>query len=209
MSNKSILVLDIETQPVVDSNLELLLQSKVQKLEESQREVKQTLYSWLHPIYAKVYAIGTLYSSGKGTPVKERVFTGSEVDILNKFNAYISQFKGVFVHFNGLKFDVPFILTRMAIHGIEPSNNLFCNLVMYRTYPHYDLMQVLSAWREFPISLREACYAFSIGDPKEILGKSDVTSFLTSCTEEDLIEYVMGDVRATYELYLKVSSTLS
>jgi len=209
--NLSVLTFDIETLPIEDKSLDKLLEYKIRNLPEDEKEIKKNQHRFLNPVYARVAAIGVLYQKIDGSLIK-KVFLGDEIDILNGFSNYLKKFRGLYVHFNGMGFDVPFILARMAVHGIQPPNERFCNLVRYRTNPHYDVMSVLCSWREygtFGVSLREVAYIFGVEDPKNILGDKDVTQFLLNGTEEQIKEYVMADVVATYEIYKKLSKILN
>lgn len=207
----SVLALDIETFPVSGDPeaADEMLEYKLRSYEGDQKEQMRQKYLFLNPAYAKVLAIGTVYSKEDGTPLIEKSFIGEEADLLSRFSRYLSNFKGVYVHFNGLDFDVPFSLARMAVHGIQPPNQRFCNLIRFRSDPHFDVMQLLCFWRSFGISLREACRMFGIPDPKDILGGKPVTEFLRTASPEETHEYVMGDARAAYFLYKKLSPIIS
>lgn len=211
MDNQTILTFDIETLPIEDPFLDVLIEYKVKNFPEGEREKKKQYYKFLNPAYARVAAIGTLYQKPDGDTIS-KVFIGDEFAILNEFSKYLKKFRGIYVHFNGMGFDVPFILARMAVHGIEPPNERFCNLIKYKTNPHYDVMSVLCSWREwgtFSVSLREAAHMFNVEDPKNILSDKDTATFLLTATEDQIKAYVMGDVMATYEIYKKLSKILN
>ncbi len=139
--------------------------------------------------------------------VHEKVFFSrdNEEEVITNFINYISKFNGLFVHYNGLDFDVPILLMKCAQYGIEPSRR-FCTTIRFRTDPHYDLMQILTNWGKFGIGLQEALIAFGIKDSKEVLKDKDIDiiEFMKTASDEEISEYCMEDVRSTYELFKKV-----
>lgn len=206
-----VIVFDIETFPISgDPNLpDELLEHKISSYEGPQKEQMRQKYQFLNPAYARVLSIGTLYVKDENTAPYEYAFYDDEASMLASFSQYLSDFRGLFVHFNGLEFDVPFLLARMAVHGIQPPSVPFCNLTRFQTKPHYDIMQVLCFWRSFGISLREACRMFGIPDPKEILGGKPVEEFLRTATAEEIQQYALGDARAEYSIFTKLYPIIS
>lgn len=206
--NKSKLVFDIETVPKKrDKVLEELFNAKVKRNSNGEnREKKEIEYSFRNPIYNQIVAIGVIYEDTNGD-VKEGMFFSrdDEKEVIEGFMKYISRFQGLFIHYNGLDFDVPILLAKAAIYGIEPSRK-FCNTIRFRTDPHFDVMQVLTNWGRFGISLSEAATAFGIKDPKEVLKEKDIDiiEFMKTASDEEIQEYCIFDVRTTYELFKKV-----
>lgn len=206
MQLTSFLVFDIETRVKTgDEKLDELLEHKLRNTPPEEYDLKKEKYQFLNPVYAEVVAISTVYAKSLDDPnPTKKVFVGEEFEILSKFSEYLYKFQGLYVHFNGLDFDVPFLLFRMAVHSITPPNQRFCNLIRFRTDPHYDLMHVLGFWRNFPISLQEACHAFGIEDPKVNLKGKSTTEFIRTATQEELCEYSIGDAVAEFKLFKKV-----
>jgi len=205
---KSKLVFDIETVPRKrDTILDDLLSYKMRNVkDEEQRKKDEIKYTFRNPIYNQVIAIGVLHEDINGN-VKEGIFFSrdNEKELIEKFMHYISKFQGLFIHYNGLDFDVPILLAKAAIYGIEPSRR-FCNTIRFRFDPHYDIMQALTNWNKFSISLREAATVFGVKDSKEILKEKDIDiiEFMKTATDEEIQKYCAEDVRTTYELFKKV-----
>lgn len=206
IKSKSKLVFDIETTPKkLEGELKELFDSKLERNStEENREKKEAQYAFRNPIYNQVVTIATLYENANGDIV-EKVFHSrdNEKEIINDFITYISKFHGIFVHYNGLDFDIPILLSKCAIYNIIPSQK-FSTTIRFRTDPHYDVMQVLTNWGKFGISLKEAVTAFEIKNPKDLLGDKDILSFMKSATDEEIQNYCMEDVRSTYELFKRV-----
>jgi len=202
---KSIMVLDIETLPnKLDENMSKLLDHKVRNEEESKKERKKLEYRFHEPAYARICCISTYYHNPIKGVDQERTFFSrdNEKEVLENFINYISSFKGVFVHFNGLDFDIPFILFKCCQYGIEPPPR-FCNLIRFRTDPHFDIFQLLNAWGKFRLSLAEACEVFGIKNSKDELHGLDTLTFLSQASDEDIQIYNKADVFSTFKLYQK------
>ena len=198
-------VFDIETHPnKLTSEMEALLDNKVRHVQDDRKEIEKLRYRFRLPAYSHMLSVSTLYDIGDDTPHTQDFFSrDDERSTLQGFIDYISQWNGKYVHFNGLDFDVAYILFKCAQYGIDPPQR-FCNLVRFRTDPHYDIMQVLSAWGKFPISLAEAAIAFNIPNSKDELHGTDTLSFLLTASDEDIIKYNKADVMTTWELFKKV-----
>ena len=204
---KSKIILDIETKPRErDKTLQALLDYKMRNIVDvKEREAKEISYTFRNPIYTQVVCIGTLYVNAV-EEVKEKVFFSkdNEEEVINSFMTYISKFTGLFVHFNGLDFDVPILLAKSAIYGIQPPQR-FCNTIRFRSDPHYDIMQIFTNWGRFGNSLEELLITFGIKNSKELLEGKNVLEFMKTRSNEDIVKYCMEDVRSTYELYKKIS----
>ena len=203
----NIITFDIETHPLeLDENMSRLLDYKIRNVPEEDKEKKKLEYMFHEPQFAKVISIAVIYYNASTEEITETVFYSrdNEKEIVEKFIQYISRFKGRFVHYNGLDFDVPFLLYKCALYEIEP-NSRFSNLIRFRNDPHYDLMQVLSSWGKFKIRLAEALVSFGIKNSKDVLEDRYVLDFLREGSDEDIKKYNLEDVRSTFQLYQSVS----
>jgi len=201
------LILDIETLPNdLNENMEFLLNKKVQNELEEKKERRKLEYRFHEPPYARVCSISTIWSSDGESISREETFfsRNDERKVIEEFITYISKFSGVFVHYNGLDFDVPFILAKCALYGIDPPQR-FCNLIRFRTNPHYDIMQVYTAWGRFRVNLAELLITFGISNSKDVLQGKDTLAFLLEASDEDIQKYNMEDVRSTFELYKRIN----
>jgi predicted PolB exonuclease-like 3'-5' exonuclease len=206
MTNPSVIVFDIETLPNdLDDTMYYLLEHKVRNVVEEKKEQEMLHYRFHEPPYARICAISVIWSKDGETVTQEKLFfnRNDEKQILEEFIKFIKNFTGRFVHFNGLDFDVPFILYKCCQYGIEPPQR-FCNLIRFRSEPHFDLMQILTAWGKFRISLAEALVTFGIKNSKNVLQGKDTLLFLLSATNDEIKEYSMEDTKSTFELYKKV-----
>ena len=100
------------------------------------------------------------------------------------------------IHYNGLNFDIPFLIIRAAHYGIEISNWSFKDLRCYSYKNHIDLMMFLCNWNSYnSVSMDIACRSFGISSPKagEVTGNTVAKAY----KEGNIIaveEHVMRDV---------------
>tara|TARA_B100000315_G_C14040184_1_gene347122 strand:+ start:133 stop:507 length:375 start_codon:yes stop_codon:yes gene_type:complete len=74
----------------------------------------------------------------------------------------------LFIHDNGLCFDIPFLIVQADHHGIEINNWNFKYLRRFSYKSHIDLMMFLCNWNNYnAISMDIACRSFGIPSPKE------------------------------------------
>ena len=112
-----------------------------------------------------------------------------------------------FVSFNGRSFDVPFIITRSAVHEIKPAVNLMSNRYLNSqrgAARHIDLFDQLSFYGAVRRrgSLHLYCRAFNIKSPKAggITG-DDVNRLFQEKKYLEIAQYNSWDLIATWELY--------
>lgn len=105
------------------------------------------------------------------------------------------------VSWNGIGFDLPFLLVRSAMLGVEPTG-LF-DTPRYRYTPHLDLMQWLSGWeRSKWTGLDKACARAGVGVSKGGMDGSQVASYVDEGRWEEIAAYNLADViERTWPLY--------
>lgn len=111
------------------------------------------------------------------------------------------------VSFNGRGFDAPFLMLRSAVFHIRPSRNLMGG-TKWNYRDHTDLADELSYFgyqtsgplRRFNFDFYAR--AFGIPSPKgEGIDGSKVGEYYSQGRVEEIAEYCMRDVRATWELF--------
>ena len=63
-----------------------------------------------NPYFGQIVCIGI--TQQYNSVIKSKGFIGEEEDLLKEFWGCIKDFSGIFVSFNGLSFDIPFIIAR-------------------------------------------------------------------------------------------------
>ena len=116
-----------------------------------------------------------------------------------------------YVHYNGMGFDIPFLIVRAAHYGIEINNWNFKDLRRFSYKSHIDLMMFLCNWNSYnAVSMDIACRSFGIPSPKEGEVKGDTVSKAFEKGNIDAVnEYVMRDVEATHQLYDKLKQYIN
>jgi DNA polymerase elongation subunit (family B) len=207
-----VVAVDIETIPD-EEQLENLPEVKpkanlkdARKIEEDleAKRVAQREKMALSPFSGRMCAFATTngkeeYSSVEGCGITtEESMLKELLDIICHSNRIVT--------FNGKQFDLPFILVRSMLLGISSryyTLNPSKMLRRFDTIKHYDLMEVLS----FNSMDRVQSLAFYA---KRMLGvtlaKEDYSQFsaylATIEGRERIREHVLGDVRATWNIYL-------
>ncbi len=137
------------------------------------------------------------------------IFRSDEAGILTKFWEVCARKRGLrLVSYNGRTYDGPILMIRSSQLGVKPSLNLVPN--RYQIDSHCDLLDVFSfmgAWRE-RYSLDYWCRRFEVESPKGGIDGSQVAKAYREGRIEEIGEYCLRDVRATAELYQRVSKTL-
>jgi predicted PolB exonuclease-like 3'-5' exonuclease len=133
---------------------------------------------------------------------------GAEADILTRWWGIISKHRGQFVHYNGLGFDVPWIIKRSMKYGIRPTSKDFLDRRRFQKYPHFDVQQILADWDRFNIiSLELACDFLGVTSPKEgEIKAKDVAQAFKDGKIKQIAEYCLKDVDATHQIYQLVTS---
>jgi 3'-5' exonuclease len=130
----------------------------------------------------------------------------SEKEMLEQFWKLCESYQE-FVSFNGMGFDVPFLMVRSAIHNIRPSKNLMSNRYLTSQKfdaKHVDLLDQLSFYGAMRRkgNLHLWCRTFGIKSPKAggVTG-DDVGVLFKEKKYLDIAKYNVGDIKATRELY--------
>ncbi len=208
------LILDIETipRPPIDEEVELAVAKKVQSHIDrtgDDPENAESLIRSTSPFFGQLLCVGLRLLQEDGTVRDKVVYETDEKNTLQTFFDIINHHstKGVrFVHYNGLGFDIPFLIIRAAHHGIKIDNWNFTDLRRFSYKSHIDLMMYLCNWNNYnAISMDVACRSFGIPSPKEGEVKGETVSKAFEDGNIDaVIDYVMRDVEATHLLYEKL-----
>lgn len=200
---------DIETIPQLNPSpiqLEELSRKKenysAKHLEEDDAEVTRLLMG-TSPYFGQIICIGMGWYSDADRQYKSKGIIGDEPEILRTFWTSIAKFNGIFVSFNGLEFDVPFIIARSMKHRIKITNNNFLDTRRFQRFPHFDVKQVMSDWDRYrSCTLNLACDHLGIPSPKdgEIKAK-DVADAYSRGEINKIEEYCLRDVKATLDIY--------
>lgn len=150
----------------------------------------------------EIVTIGLYRNNGLGNQ-GHIALVGTEKEILEKFWKNLSSFNGLFVSFNGIAFDVPFIVKRSLYHKIKPTNNNFLDLKRFSRYPHFDVKAVFGDFDNYATgTLSQICEFLGVESPKEGDIKADGVEQAYLDGKVNLIaDYCVRDVVATYKCY--------
>lgn len=169
--------------------------------DDKEKEGFKRLIMATNPFYGEIVCIGLHKTTGDlydSTALK-----GEENYILTRFWKILGSFQGLFISFNGLNFDVPFILKRSMKYGILPTNNDFLDLKRFSRKPHFDTKLVIGDWDKYaPGTLRLVCDYLGIASPKEGDVKAEnIEEEFKKGKIDAIAEYCLRDVRATHAVY--------
>lgn len=208
------LILDIETIPrnPIDDTVEEVISQKTQARIERTGDDPQNAESLIRstsPFFGQVLCIGMRWLQDNGQTKDKVICEENEEATLNAFFNIINHpsSRGVrFVHYNGMGFDIPFLLVRSAHYGIEINNYNFKDLRRFSYKSHIDVMMYLCNWNSYnSVSMDIACRSFGIQSPKEGEVKGDTVAKAFEEGNIDAVnEYVMRDVEATHQLFNKL-----
>jgi predicted PolB exonuclease-like 3'-5' exonuclease len=221
------LVIDIETVGIPWEEHDPYVREYLIKglTEEGAEEARRS--GGLSPFRGKIVAIGVirlddgrscaLYEVPGQTELRTEKngvrtwISGTEKQILEKFWEFFDS-DSRFISFNGRQFDGPFLMIRSAINGITPKRDLVG--YRYGFHPNCDLREALNFFgtvnsRQFKFNLDLACKVFGVPTSKgEGLDGRSVETWYRAGRHREIAGYCLDDVRATAELYEKITPTL-
>lgn len=208
------LIFDIETIPQ-DSLTDSQEEAVNKKVERATRNIEdKSEYDGIRnkimavsPFFGQIICIGVMKVKETGEDVS-RVLTGDEKTMLQTWWDILKHHKGLFVHYNGLGFDVPYILKRSMYHNIQPSNSTFLDTRRFQKHPHFDVFQILADYdMRQSVSLEVACDFLDIKSPKtgEVKAENVYQAYKDGRIQE-IADYCLEDVKATFEVYKKVKN---
>jgi len=162
----------------------------------------------VNPFLGKIICIGT-YCDRKDE--FKAFYPQDEKELLKEFWTFICD-ETQFISFNGLDFDIPYIMIRSLHHNISPprlrnQRHSFLVQTRYSQRPHYDVAKWAANWDpRRSISLKLLCDTLKIDSPKEgeIVAEKVEEAYLDGKIEL-IAEYCLRDVKATYECYKKLT----
>lgn len=146
----------------------------------------------------------------------DKMFLATETRIIEDFWKILSKYpSAVLVSFNGRNFDCPFLMLRSAVHNIRPSRNIMSG-TKFNYNSHIDLADELTfftggfgfgATKRFNFDFYTR--SFGITSPKSAgVDGSKVSQLYLDGHIEEIAEYCLRDVSATWELFLKWNNYL-
>ncbi len=185
------------------------LNKKLKKFYRGQEEVGAAEYEdtkrmlmATNPLLGEIVCISLMKTNDLGQ-YDTLSIVGEESDIVDRFWKQLQAYNGLYVSYNGLNFDVPYIIKRSMKHKIMPTNNNFLNTRRFLKWPHFDVMQILADFNPMQYAtLKLACETFGIESPKEGEIKAEnVAQAFQDGRIKEIAEYCLKDVAATYKLY--------
>ena len=215
------LVFDIETVPAHD--LRQLPATIVKSLTEhaERRDMDQAAVMGLSPWFGKVVTLA--FGEGLSDPDDQDVTVlavpnqdddlgpdtpswvhpVSERELLQSFWS-LASLADVVVSFNGRGFDIPFLVGRSLVHGIDARVDLLSQ--RFSLKPHLDLLDLVSQRGRGPANLDVVCWALGITSPKGEMDGSMVAPAYARGELQKIAEYNREDVRATTKVFQTLRS---
>jgi 3'-5' exonuclease len=167
-------------------------------------------YMALRPEFGHVICIGMGHDGRGRGELETKALTARAVEderrILEAFWDVVRSGRDWrFVTYNGLAFDLPYLIRRSIYVGVPPSAGL--PLRPYAPDTHFDVMRILSNW-ERTDAVRLDIVAELLGLQKWPPGMegSQVLGLWRAGRVDDIEAYCLGDVRLAYEIFLRVES---
>lgn len=207
------LVVDIETIPQAFSSLAPEVQRFVRARAEARAQAgtvrpdEDPTARWmgLRPAFGHIVCVCW------GTDEPELALTTrtirrveEEADLLRSFWEAVAALRRPlrWVTYNGLSFDLPYLLTRSAILGI--SVPVPVPLRRFAPHEHFDVMEILAHWRpsdRLPLAVVARIFGLSKLDDMD---GSDVLAAWRNGETERIAAYCEQDARITYELFRRL-----
>lgn len=230
------LIFDIETQPTTDPEIIERVTADVGPpknyskpetiatwwMTEGEKEKQAAIDSTsLDGTFGSIFCIGFKMVSAEGSVLNQGVISGGgvpsdrEVGVLNTFNRqfdYHMMHSGgrpvtEIVGYNIVGFDFPFLMRRMAIKNIA-MHPILARIVNSKPWDG-AIYDVALRWKGGASKMNKAAdVAKAMGIPMKTGGISgkDVAQALRDGRQQEVKDYCMEDVEATYAMYLRMKA---
>jgi len=165
----------------------------------------------LHPLFSKIILIGL-----KELDAEPLIYHGEdEHKILSQTWEHLAELQKrlkrfSIITFNGYRFDVPFLLIRSAINAVEKTININTNRWTMEDSNHFDLMQLLSGYGEYPfVSLEISCRKLGISVPESAISATEIASRYHKGDWDSILEHSRRNLLLTEALYHKLFGRLA
>lgn len=207
--------LDAEYDPKTRKVPAITKSGKIQSEEDLAAWVRNDKVQWEHerikplgmnPLTGRIVAIGHAWTQSVWQRVgvtESRTLLAQneyeEAQMLRKFWRRIAQVDQVVTH-NGHGFDVPFVLTRSLLLGVEPDRRAIKWLRRYAYKPHLDVYAALSNWQPKKGTLDVWAAAFGVQGKTPGITGADVWPMVQAERWADLIRYAAEDAGVALDL---------
>lgn len=198
------LFFDIETIPCDEKDMEThlaILRAKKRYEGMEDGEIHRT--TSFDGTHGRLCCIGIIKESPQGIIFKD-VLKGTEKEMLEKFWD-LSRGVTRFIGHNVWGFDMPFIVQRSIINGVQP---LPINFRRYMKDPLYDTMLEWTFWNldreKFP-KLDTLAKVLGLQTSKDTMDGSMVWDYYKEGKMDDICTYCMKDVELTRQIYYKMT----
>lgn len=164
-------------------------------------------YMALKPEFGHVVCIGMGHDGRGRGDLETKVLTAHRVAderaILEAFwDVVRARRDWCFVTYNGLAFDVPFLIRRSLYLGVAPTTGL--PIRPYAIESHFDVMRVLANWERDSVRLDIVAELLGLSKTPVGMEGSQVLGLWRAGRIEEIETYCLGDVRLVYEVFLRI-----
>jgi predicted PolB exonuclease-like 3'-5' exonuclease len=207
---RSHLALDIETVPIKEINkyspmVQDKIMERIERRQEHNAEFNYEYFASIHGDFGRIVCISIGYITDDET-IRLKSFSGEdESRLLTDFNQVVDKHQGIFIHYNGLNFDIPFILQRMTYQGIAPAGVRLVNLRRFSMDPHFDVMMQYYNWdlsRALPLGILAELHG--LPNPKDDLSGDKVYAAYKQGEWDKIVHYCEFDTATTLNLWRKL-----
>lgn len=219
-----ILFVDIETAPEHKEFKDLSLDGQKAFAKKFSKRVESGEYPSLDAIYEAETALYAEFSKivcigigsillpdakvqGSTESIYAKALIGDEVKMLENFASTCERVKpDLICAHNGKKFDFPFIIRRMLIHGIPLPSIL--NVGSAKPW-EVKWLDTVTEWQatdmKYYVSLITLAYVFGLPSPKEELEGAEVPKAYYDGRIQDIAKYCLNDVATLINVYRRIT----
>ncbi len=165
-------------------------------------------YMTLRPEFGHVVCIGMGHDARGRGDLELKALTAGRVEderrILQEFWEVLRTRRDWrFVTYNGLAFDVPFLLRRSIYLGVEPTTGLPTR--PFALESHFDVMRALANWeRADSVRLDIVAELLALSKSPAGMEGSQVLGLWRAGRVDEIEAYCLGDVRLVYDIFLRI-----
>jgi 3'-5' exonuclease len=167
-------------------------------------------YMALRPEFGHVICIGMGHDArGRGDLETKALMAraiGDERLLLDGFwDAVRMRRDWCFITYNGLAFDVPFLIRRSIYLGVAPTTGL--PLKPYALESHFDVMRALANWeRSDTVRLDVVAELLGLSKTPAGMDGSQVLGLWRAGRVDEIEAYCLGDVRLVYDVFCRIEA---